>query len=84
MISDICLMSDLFIYDRALFVEKVNKQQRKLRKKQLSSSLKKSDIRHHKSDIIHQTYFVYQKTDPISTQLEFPPYDFLYQAFQLF
>jgi hypothetical protein len=77
MISDICLMSDLFIYDRALFVEKVNKQQRKLRKKQRSSNLKKSDI-------IHQTYFVYQKTDPISTQLEFPPYDFLYQAFQLF
>jgi len=42
-------MSDLFIYDRALFVEKVNKQQRKLRKKQLSSSLKKSDIRHQTS-----------------------------------
>jgi hypothetical protein len=49
--SDICmmsdfLMSDLFVNDGALFVEKVNKQQRKLRKKQLSTNLKKSDIRH--------------------------------------
>jgi hypothetical protein len=80
MISDICLMSDLFIYDRALFVEKVNKQQRKLRKKQRSSNLKKSDIRHQTSDI----YIGPQKIISISTQLEFPPYDFLYQAFQLF
>jgi hypothetical protein len=60
MISDICLMSDLFIYDRALFVEKVNKQQRKLRKKQLSSSLKKSDIRHQTSDIINQTSDIFR------------------------
>ena len=76
MISDICLMSDLFIYDRALFVEKVNKQQRKLRKKQVSSNLKKSDIRHQTSDIRHQ------KIDPTSRLLKSLLYDFLYQAFR--
>ena len=76
------LMSDLFLFDGDLFDERVNKKQRKLRKKQLSSNLKKSDIRHHTSYIRHISGP--QKIISISTQLEFPPYDFLYQAFQLF